>query len=125
MEALEEERNKVNEFYEKREAEFMQRGDSLLHQLHTLLLHKTSVSLPDKDVHQTKRSHAKARTSVVNTSATSLNCKDIGNAPPWNDGTLGSNDRSFNRKDIQRAEKTIRGAFVDLYRALGLLNKFR
>ncbi|KAI4373891.1 hypothetical protein MLD38_011953 [Melastoma candidum] len=123
MEALEEEHHKVNHFYMKREAEFMERARSLLHQLHTLLLLKhPSPPIPDETDdfrprdRPTKRSHATTSSGGV-----------VVDATPWKEGGMICirNNGSLSRKDVQRAEKTIRGALVDLYRALVLLNKFR
>ncbi|PIN14304.1 putative small molecule transporter [Handroanthus impetiginosus] len=52
---------------------------------------------------------------------TSMLWEDLGNNPKKGGGGGGE---YINRKKIQRAEKMIRGAFVELYRGLGLLKTY-
>jgi len=55
------------------------------------------------------------------TAVTSMLWEDLVNNPKKE---LGAGD-FINRKKIQCAEKMIRGAFVELYRGLGLLKTYR
>ncbi|KAL1294690.1 hypothetical protein HN51_055481 [Arachis hypogaea] len=188
FESLDEELNKVNQFYKKQESEFMERGDTLNKQLQILLDLKTIISnrrwfkSSNPSSNSASFSHSPSRNSdyserfggesdetnsevssqteevittleknginLVNsgmrgkktkkgkpkmgmridvpatnptraiTAITSMLLEDLVNNP-----TTTGGDFIFKRK-IQSAEKMIRSAFVELYRALGLLKTY-
>ncbi|XP_052191603.1 phosphate transporter PHO1 [Diospyros lotus] len=188
FEKLDEELNKVNQFYTTKESEFLERGEKLNKQLQILLDLKKVLSdrrrktlstpgfLPrsyppsarnsDFSEPATEYSESPTETSQedeviaalekngVNfigsatrsktkngkpkmamridipattptrtiSAVTSMLWEDVVNTPK-KDGSHSPGD-SINRKKIQCAEKMIRGAFVELYRGLGLLKTY-
>ncbi|MCL7030635.1 hypothetical protein MKW94_029892 [Papaver nudicaule] len=189
FERLDEELNKVNQFYKTKEREFVERGEALNKQLETLLDLKQILNERRKKNHLLRlesglslpRSNSSSvrSTSDYSESGTEVDDKSPGfSSPTIEDGKNGVNSfmagtrmktkklgktRSglridipatnptrtisavtsmlwedlvnnpkkegpgdfINRKKIQCAEKMIRGAFVELYRGLGLLKTYR
>ncbi|CAL5413612.1 unnamed protein product [Camellia sinensis] len=190
FEGLDEELNKVNQFYKTRESEFLERGEILNKQLQILLDLKrilsdrrrktlssklgadflsrsNSSSARNSDFSETPTEYSDSSTETASQtdeviaalekngvnfvgSATRSKTKngkpkmsmriDIPATTPtrtisavtsmlWED--LVNNPKKegpgdfINKKKIQCAEKMIRGAFVELYRGLGLLNTYR
>ncbi|GFY93125.1 phosphate 1 [Actinidia rufa] len=172
FERLDEELNKVNQFYKTKESEFLGRGEILNKQLQTLLerkqilsdRHRKSLSgksatgffPPSYSSSARNSDYSESPTEYSETSeaddATASPTKtkkekpkmgmrvDIPMTTPtrvistvtstlWEDIVLkkpkkeGQGDL-INRKKTQCAEKMIRGAFVELYRGLGLLKTY-
>ncbi|KAF5752406.1 putative xenotropic and polytropic murine leukemia virus receptor pho1 [Tripterygium wilfordii] len=178
LESLEDELNKVNQFYKTKEGEFVERGEILQKQLQILLDLKQILdqqprklipgilppSSPSSDFSESPResidqestetddiisTFEKNGLSFINSASTRTKTKkgkpkmamriDIPSTTPtrtiaaltsmlWED--LVNNPKKegagdiINRKKIQCAEKMIRGAFVELYRGLGLLKTY-
>ncbi|XP_075488776.1 phosphate transporter PHO1-like [Primulina tabacum] len=179
FEMLDDELNKVNQFYKTRESEFLERGEILNTQLQILLdLKRVLEEWRRKNVKRFSRSNSsdlnsefseshsdycasltdsqtddvietleKNGINFVNTATrekskkgkpkmrvridipattptrtiaavTSMLWEDVVNNPKKEGGEY------INRKKIQCAEKMIRGAFVELYKGLGLLKKY-
>lgn len=79
----------------------------------------TAIRIKKKNIHNV------ATTSTVTpaiTAFTSMLWDDIVNYSPKKDGP---GDLVIKRKKVECAEKMIRGAFVELYRGLGLLKNYR
>ncbi|XP_026401036.1 phosphate transporter PHO1-like [Papaver somniferum] len=179
FERLDEELNKVNQFYKIKEKEFLERGEALNKQLETLLdlkqilserrrknhllrLETGSLARSNSSSVRSASDYSESGTEMDETSPTNEDGKngvnsftggtrtktkktrsglriDIPATNPtrtisavtsklWED--LVNNPKkeghgdSVNRKKIQCAEKMIRGAFVELYRGLGLLKTY-
>ncbi|KAG5554259.1 hypothetical protein RHGRI_011952 [Rhododendron griersonianum] len=152
FESLDEELNKVNQFYKTREAEFLERGEQLNKQLQTLNERKqilsdrrrkkspteyceSPIETPRKEdasatvekngvnfVVSPKESKTKKGnpTRAIST-VTSMLWEDVLKNPKKE---LSPGSDFINRKKNQCAEKMIRGAFVELYRGLGLLKTY-
>ncbi|XP_073287979.1 phosphate transporter PHO1-like [Primulina huaijiensis] len=179
FEMLDDELNKVNQFYKTRESEFLERGEILNKQLQILLDLKRVLdewcrknvkrfsrsnssdlnsefseshsdycaSLTDSQTDDVIETLEKNGINFVNTATrakskkgkpkmrmridipattptrtiaavTSMLWEDVVNNPKKEGGEY------INRKKIQCAEKMIRGAFVELYKGLGLLKKY-
>ncbi|KAA0049231.1 phosphate transporter PHO1 [Cucumis melo var. makuwa] len=161
FETLDEELEKVNEFYGSRESEFVERGDSLKEQLAILVEFKriledrrqrsesnetsAEVSETDEAIAALERhgvtfinAAVRGKTKKGNKPKMALRVDIPATTPSrtisavmgmlWED--LINNPKkdvsgdSISRKKIQWAEKMIRGAFVELYKGLGLLKTF-
>lgn len=161
FEKLDLELNKVNQFYETKEVEFLERGENLRRQLEILVDLKQLISnrrrksaaagsLPhslsssvlssgsdyssDSSLDNTtpasnnavvvagttwaKTKHGKpaAAGRAINNVTTLMLWEDVANSPK-----KGGPGEYVNRKKVQCAEKMIRGAFVELYKGLGLM----
>ncbi|KAL6971267.1 hypothetical protein U1Q18_030947, partial [Sarracenia purpurea var. burkii] len=175
FERLDEELNKVNQFYKTKEREFLERGEVLNKQLQILLDRKQLLSdrrrknlsqksapgfLPPSYSSSTRNSDYSESATEYSESPTAPSQTDNGNAAAANDGASPKTSRTkdgrpsttalraisavtstlwedvvknpkkegpagfINRKKNQGAEKMMRGAFVELYRGLGLLKTY-
>ncbi|CAA2994911.1 phosphate transporter PHO1 [Olea europaea subsp. europaea] len=177
FETLDDELNKVNQFYENKETEFLERGETLNKQLQILLDLKRVLSdrrrknfaaktgsgflspisqscgqnsdFSDDDVvaaleknginfinsatttrAKTKKGKPKMALRIDIPATTPSRAIAAVTSMLWEDlvnnskNELGSTGEFNSRKKIQYAEKMIRGAFVELYRGLGLLKTY-
>ncbi|KAE9455501.1 hypothetical protein C3L33_12597, partial [Rhododendron williamsianum] len=115
FESLDEELNKVNQFYKTREAEFLKRGEELNKQLQTLNERKQILS--DRRRKSLSIENEEGEPDRAISTVTSMLWEDVLKNPKKE---LSPGSDFINRKKNQCAEKMIRGAFVELYRGLGL-----
>ncbi|KAH9308593.1 hypothetical protein KI387_036504 [Taxus chinensis] len=141
--------SKVNQFYRSKEAEFLQRGDTLIQQLHILKSIRSLRSMTTASSGTSEEEEVEVECSV-DSSPPSKKEKakggrgrgrkvrvDIPATTPsrtisaitqelitQSNKKINAASAPMNKKKILTAEKIIRGAFVDLYRGLGLLKTY-
>ncbi|KAK9931211.1 hypothetical protein M0R45_018498 [Rubus argutus] len=148
FERLDEELNKVNQFYKTKETEFLERGEILNKQLQILLdlkqilndrRWKNSLSKPKYPSIPSSWSSTPRNSDYSSENSEELSATPTSTEPTQTDEAIAALERNgvsftntatrghgefINRKKIQCAEKMIRGAFVELYRGLGLLKTY-
>ncbi|EPS62775.1 hypothetical protein M569_12014, partial [Genlisea aurea] len=125
FQGLDDELQKVNKFYDAKEAEFIERGDLLNTHLQILIHLKTLV---EKNTRPTDRSDVLGVLEKNGVTGVTYWVKKrdkkiaLRTETIW--GELLNDGEFINRKKIQCAEKMIRNSYVELYKGLSLLRTY-
>ncbi|KAK3132345.1 hypothetical protein QOZ80_6AG0519830 [Eleusine coracana subsp. coracana] len=112
---LDQQLNKVNRFYERKESEFLERGESLRRQLQILVELKAAVT-EQQQARQCGGSSADPEDPSVSCSILHGLAHKVCDV---------SEKLSITTKKLHQAGKMIRGALVELYKGLGYLRTYR
>ncbi|XP_047321064.1 phosphate transporter PHO1-1-like [Impatiens glandulifera] len=133
---LDNELNKVNQFYRDKENELLNRGQSLRNQMQILTDFNTTLSssssglVTDEECRTTTEQEQRTMGSGPKQQAEKNEKKNLrlkeSLTNPWQEAIGGASRRlHINRPKFRLAEKMIKKAFVELYRALDCLDTYR